>query len=277
MNFPISIFHQFSTLQGIQKIEANLNLNLGDFVSISGVSGSGKTTFLKILSGLIQPMNGNIRFGDQPWLDTQKRFLLSPKYRKIGMVFQDYALFPNMNVLDNIKFAAGQSFNENFLRDIIDALGLENFLTRFTYQLSGGQQQRVAIARAIISKPQVLLMDEPFSALDETLKKSVLSFIYDLHQKYFFTTLVVNHQISEINAFSNQFLKFEGEKLVAYLPKMEYGFMVEGIILAKKMVDLEIYQVSVSYQGHTFEIPFPAKEAGKLQVGDTLKFGSISR
>jgi molybdate transport system ATP-binding protein len=277
MSFSISLFHQFSTLHGVQKIEANLNLDRGDFVSISGISGSGKTTFLKILSGLIQPVNGDIIFGDQRWLDTQRGFLLSPQKRKIGMVFQDYALFPNMNVLDNIKFAAGSELEESYLHDIIDALGLAHLLTRFTYQLSGGQQQRVAIARAIISKPQLLLMDEPFSALDEALKKSVQSFIYELHQKYFFTTLIVNHQISDIKAFSNKFLKFEEDKLVAYQPKMEYDFTVEGIILSKESSDLEICHVTVSYNGNTYQIPLPAKEAGKLNIGDTLKFGSYSR
>ena len=277
MNFSISIFHSFSTLQGIQKIEANLNLNVGDFVSISGVSGSGKTTFLKILCGLIQPINGDIRFGNQFWLDTQKGLLLSPQNRKIGMVFQDYALFPNINVLDNIKFAAVHPLDKIFLRDIIDTLGLTDLLTRFTYQLSGGQQQRVAIARAIISKPRLLLMDEPFSALDEALKKSVQSFIYELHQKFFFTTLIVNHQISDIKAFSTKFLKFEGEKLVDYQPKLEYDFTVEGIIISKEIGNPEMCQVTVSYQGHTYRIPFPAKEAERLQVGDTLKFGSYCR
>lgn len=277
MSFSISLFHQFSTLYGVQKIEANLNLDRGDFVSISGISGSGKTTFLKILSGLIQPVNGDIIFGDQRWLDTQRGFLLSPQKRKIGMVFQDYALFPNMNVLDNIKFAAGSELEESYLHDILDALGLTHLLTRFTYQLSGGQQQRVAIARAIISKPQLLLMDEPFSALDEALKKSVQSFIYEIHQKYFFTTLIVNHQISDIKAFSNKFLKFEEEKLVAYHPKMEYDFTVEGIILSKESSDLGMLRVTVSYNGNTYQIPMPAKEAGKLNVGDTMKFGCYSR
>ena len=93
MNFSIDLFHSFSTLQGIQKIEANLQIPLGEYVSISGISGSGKTTFLRLISGLIKPQNGTIYWGEQVWHDTKTKQCIPPQERNIGMVFQDYALF----------------------------------------------------------------------------------------------------------------------------------------------------------------------------------------
>ena len=209
MNFSIDLFHSFSTLQGIQKIEANLQIPLGEYVSISGISGSGKTTFLRLISGLIQPQNGTICWGEQVWHDTKNKQCIPPQERNIGMVFQDYALFPNMNTLDNIIFACKEKVEKKYLQSIVDTLGLDNYLTRYPYQLSGGQQQRVAIARALISKPALLLLDEPFSALDESLKKTVQSFIYEIHQQNSMTTFVVSHQISEIKPYAQRFLQFE--------------------------------------------------------------------
>ncbi|MCF8318375.1 MAG: ATP-binding cassette domain-containing protein, partial [Haliscomenobacter sp.] len=188
MNFSIDLFHSFSTFQGIQKIEANLQISLGEYVSISGISGSGKTTFLRLISGLIKPQNGTIYWGEQVWHDTKNKQCIPPQERNIGMVFQDYALFPNMNTLDNIIFACKEKVEKKYLQSIVDTLGLDNYLTRYPYQLSGGQQQRVAIARALISKPALLLLDEPFSALDESLKKTVQSFIYEIHQQNSMTT-----------------------------------------------------------------------------------------
>ena len=173
MNFSIDLFHSFSTFQGIQKIEANLQISLGEYVSISGISGSGKTTFLRLISGLMQPKNGTICWGEQVWHDTKTKQCIPPQERNIGMVFQDYALFPNMNTLDNIIFACKEKVEKKYLQSILDTMGLNNYLSRYPHQLSGGQQQRVAIARALISKPALLLLDEPFSALDESLKKNV--------------------------------------------------------------------------------------------------------
>ena len=273
MNFSIDLFHSFSTLQGIQKIEANLQIPLGEYVSISGISGSGKTTFLRIISGLIQPQNGTIYWGEQVWHDTKNKQCIPPQERNIGMVFQDYALFPNMNTLDNIIFACKEKVEKKYLQSIVDTLGLDNYLTRYPYQLSGGQQQRVAIARALISKPALLLLDEPFSALDESLKKTVQSFIYEIHQQNSMTTFVVSHQISEIKPYAHRFLQFENEKLLDYHYIEKKNLSVQGILISKEMSVSEMSQVTLLYDGKTYQFPFPSSELEKLNIGDKIHFG----
>ena len=273
MNFSIDLSHSFSTFQGIQKIEANLQIPLGEYVSISGISGSGKTTFLRLISGLIQPQNGTIYWGEQVWHDTKTKQCIPPQERNIGMVFQDYALFPNMNTLDNIIFACKEKVEKKYLQSILDTLGLDNYLTRYPHQLSGGQQQRVAIARALISKPALLLLDEPFSALDESLKKTVQSFIYEIHQQNSMTTLVVSHQISEIKPYAHRFLQFENEKLLDYQYIEKKNLSVQGILISKEMSASEMSQVTLLYDGKTYQFPFPSSELGKLNIGDKIHFG----
>jgi len=273
MNFSIDLFHSFSTFQGIQKIEANLQIPLGEYVSISGISGSGKTTFLRLISGLIKPQNGTIYWGEQVWHDTKTKQCIPPQERNIGMVFQDYALFPNMNTLDNIIFACKENVEKKYLQSIVDTLGLDNYLTRYPYQLSGGQQQRVAIARALISKPALLLLDEPFSALDESLKKTVQSFIYEIHQQNSMTTFVVSHQISEIKPYAHRFLQFENEKLLDYHYIEKKNLSVQGILISKEMSASEMSQVTLLYDGKTYQFPFPSSELEKLNIGDKIHFG----
>jgi molybdate transport system ATP-binding protein len=273
MNFSIDLSHSFSTFQGIQKIEANLQIPFGEFVSISGISGSGKTTFLRLISGLIQPKNGTICWGEQVWHDTKTKQCIPPQERNIGMVFQDYALFPNMNTLDNIIFACKEKVEKKYLQSILDTLGLYNYLTRYPHQLSGGQQQRVAIARALISKPALLLLDEPFSALDESLKKTIQSFIYEIHQQNSMTTLVVSHQISEIKPYAHRFLQFENEKLMDYHYIEKKNLSVQGMLISKEMSASEMSQVTLLYDGKTYQFPFPSSELEKLNIGDKLHFG----
>ena len=273
MNFSIDLLHSFSTFQGIQKIEANLQISLGEYVSISGISGSGKTTFLRLISGLIKPQNGTIYWGEQVWHDTKTKQCIPPQERNIGMVFQDYALFPNMNTLDNIIFACKEKVEKKYLQSIVDTLGLDNYLTRYPYQLSGGQQQRVAIARALISKPALLLLDEPFSALDESLKKTVQSFIYEIHQQNSMTTFVVSHQISEIKPYAHRFLQFENEKLLDYHYIEKKNLSVQGILISKEMSVSEMSQVTLLYDGKTYQFPFPSSELEKLNIGDKIHFG----
>jgi len=274
MNFSVNLFYHFSTLHGTQHIETNLDLQTGDFISVSGISGSGKTTFLKLLCGLIHPEYGNIHLGEKVWLDTERGIMVSPQERKIGMVFQDYALFPNMNVRDNMLFAATKNGDASYFHTLLEALGLGNLLTRFPHQLSGGQQQRVAIARALISKPALLLMDEPFSALDEALRKNIQAFIYDLHQKYDFTTLIVNHQVSELRPYANKFLTFENEKLITYSPEDENKVTVCGVVISKEMTESALCHLQVMVEGKAYKIPIPTHEAKKFQIGEMIYVGS---
>jgi len=139
--------------------------------TIYGKSGSGKTTILRILAGLEKPDKGFIEINGQVWFDSSTGVNLSPQKRKVGLVFQDYALFTTMTVMENLKFAQGKK-NEKKINDLLELTGITSLQDRYPTMLSGGQQQRVAFARAILREPDILLLDEPLSALDQHTRSS---------------------------------------------------------------------------------------------------------
>lgn len=181
----------------------SLSIRAGEFISLLGASGSGKSTLLKLIAGLERATKGRIQLGG---IDATE---LPPERREIGMVFQDYALFPNMTVEENIAFplrmrgVANRNASTHISR-VTSLLGLEKLLGRKPSQLSGGQQQRVAIARAIVFNPQILLFDEPLSALDKNLREQTKGEIKALHQRLGITIVYVTHDQSEALAMSDR-------------------------------------------------------------------------
>ena len=181
----------------------DLDIRSGEFITLLGASGSGKTTTLMLIAGFERPSRGTIRIGGTPV--EQK----PPHTRNIGMVFQSYALFPHMNVAENIAFPLKQrgiarAEREQAVGRMLDLVQLPGLAGRFPQQLSGGQQQRVAIARAIVFNPQVLLMDEPLSALDKTLRESLQLEIKRLHQRLGITFIYVTHDQREALVMSDR-------------------------------------------------------------------------
>jgi molybdate transport system ATP-binding protein len=157
---------------------------------IMGISGIGKTTFLKMLAGLVKPDHGIVSTGGVQWYNSAEGVNLLPQLRRVGFVFQDYALFPNMTVEEHLLFGT----NDREEVKALLALGrMEAFISQKPAQLSGGQQQRLAILRALSTKPAVLLMDEPFSALDKTLRSQMLPELKELIRAKKITCLVVTH------------------------------------------------------------------------------------
>ena len=178
----------------------NLDVASGELVALLGPSGSGKTTLLRIIAGLDLPDSGEIYFGsdnasDKPVQD-----------RQVGFVFQNYALFSHLNVIDNIAFGlevrdrsrrpATAEIRKRAL-DLLDLVQLSGFEKRFPAQLSGGQRQRVALARALAVEPRVLLLDEPFGALDTKVRKELRGWVRDIHRRTGHTTLFVTHDQDE--------------------------------------------------------------------------------
>lgn len=158
---------------------------------ISGPSGSGKTTLLKMIAGLINPEEGKIVVSQDVWFDKENNFTLKVQLRQIGFVFQDYGLFPNMSVLQHMLYGTSDL---NYIEALLDIAEITLFKNRYPRELSGGQQQRLSVIRALSTKPKLLLMDEPFSALDQALKKRFtekLKHIFHVQQT---TVLLVSHQ-----------------------------------------------------------------------------------
>lgn len=185
------------TAHGPLNLSVNTAIQQGEFVSLFGESGAGKTTLLRILSGLINPDKGLIRFGNATWFDSVNKINVPPQQRDISFMFQDYALFPNMTVEQNIRFAQPQR-DENAITELLKIFGLNEFRKRKPNGLSGGQQQRVALARSLARKPQLLLLDEPLSALDAEIRASLQNEIDRAHQMTGITTILVSHDLNEV-------------------------------------------------------------------------------
>ena len=157
---------------GEEKIISNLSISLGEgeIISILGASGTGKTSFLRIIAGLEIPDSGRIFLDDKIIFD-EKSFV-QPEKRNVGLVLQEKALFPHLSIIDNVRFGIKglKSEKTKIARDFLEMFKTDHLADKFPNQLSGGEQQRVALARAIAANPKLLLMDEPFSSLDEKLR-----------------------------------------------------------------------------------------------------------
>lgn len=181
----------------------SLNIDNGEIVSLLGQSGSGKTTLLNIILGLTDIDEGKIIFNGE---DITRK---SMKDRGFNIVFQDYALFPNLNAYENIVYGLKNNPNlstKEEVDEIIEFLGLKTHLEKKVCQLSGGQNQRVALARTLVTKPRVLLLDEPLSALDGVIKESIKDRIKSIARQYNLTTIIVTHDPEEALTLSDKVL-----------------------------------------------------------------------
>lgn len=200
----------------------DLQIESGEFFSLLGPSGCGKTTLLKSIAGLLIQSNGSVSVDDK-CLDA-----LPPEKRDIAVVFQELRLFPNMNVAENVAFPLkmrGVKKKERLQRasEILEKVQLGGFEKRRTAQLSGGQQQRVALARALAANPSVLLLDEPFSALDENLRDDMRDLLADLHKQMDATMVLVTHDQDEALRLSDRIAVMEdGHVLQCDTPQMIY-------------------------------------------------------
>ncbi|EPF0491749.1 sulfate/molybdate ABC transporter ATP-binding protein [Campylobacter coli] len=200
-----------NTAKGKKQLELNTCLKANEITAIFGESGAGKTTLLKIIAGLIKPEFGRIEVGDELWFDTQKNVNLAIQKRKIGFVFQDYALFPNMSVKENISYAAT---SKQKAEELLSLMNLENLAKIYPKNLSGGQAQRVALARALAREPQILLLDEPLSALDFKMRSFLQDELVKILQHFKITTLLVSHDLAEIYKLSHRILELSDGKII---------------------------------------------------------------
>lgn len=187
----------------------------GEFVSLLGASGCGKTTVLRLVAGLDTPDAGRIRVGERMVCDAEQGVFVPPEDRQIGMVFQSYAVWPHMNVFDNVAYPLrvrrlARAARTERTQRILSLVGLEGLEARMPAQLSGGQQQRVALARGLVMEPEVLLLDEPLSNLDARLRVRMRRDIRRIQQETGFTILYVTHDQEEALEISDRVVIMEG-------------------------------------------------------------------
>lgn len=208
--------------EGAGELQLKLTITPGSLTAIVGPSGAGKTTLLRLLAGLETPRQGRITVGGATWLDTQNSVNLRPQQRSIGYVFQDTALFPNMTVRENINFAVPPGLAPHgyarpdqraLVDELIETTGLAAFIDKKPTVLSGGQRQRVALARALIRRPAILLLDEPFAALDDQSADTLRRTLLQLHQTWGTTTLLVSHYDADVQALADRVIRLVQGKI----------------------------------------------------------------
>lgn len=204
----VSINKKIKTYKGISHLQVETAFPELSVTRIHGASGSGKTTFLKIIAGLITPEQGIIQTASTCWLDTSQKINWTPQRRKVGFVFQDYALFPNMTVTEHLKYATD---DHQLIERLLQLGRMESFCAHRPRHLSGGQQQRLAILRALALKPKLLLLDEAFSALDDELRETLIPELKILLSEFKTTTIIVSHHLQETADFAGRSLKIELE------------------------------------------------------------------
>lgn len=183
-----------------------------EVLAIQGASGSGKTTILNIIAGLVKADRAEISNGDTILESTEKNIYLPSRKRNLGYMFQNYGLFPHLSVEKNIKFAMK---DRELYEDLLDVLGLRDLLKRYPSDISGGEKQRVALLRTLVTKPNVLLMDEPFSALDAELKEKLYPSFSELIQSLNIPVLIITHDNDEANFLADSIIHIDKGKITA--------------------------------------------------------------
>ncbi|NBG88057.1 ABC transporter ATP-binding protein [Isachenkonia alkalipeptolytica] len=182
--------------------DVSLKVKRGSIITLLGPSGCGKTTTLRLIAGFERPESGEINIGGK--LMAGDNTWVSPEKRKIGMVFQDYALFPHLNVEENIGFGYRGKDKKQRVQEVLEMVNLQGFENKGVHHLSGGQQQRVALARALAKRPEVVLLDEPFSNLDTNLKQTMRNEVKRILKKANATGILVSHDQKDALAISDE-------------------------------------------------------------------------
>lgn len=211
----IDLNKTFKTKQRNTVVSCRADFELGKTSAIYGRSGVGKSTILRIIAGLEQADKGFIQFNKEVWFDHTKKLNLSLSARKVGFVFQDYNLFPNMTVEGNLKYASLNSEITDEIKHLLHVTDLVKVLSSFPRELSGGERQRVSIVRALCQKPQILLLDEPFSALDDASIGDLIRELRVVQEETGSMILMVSHRKDVIFEMADSVVHLKDDGTIA--------------------------------------------------------------
>ena len=272
-----SIKKQLHGANGEFQLDVSLNIAEGELIALFGPSGVGKTTLLRCLAGLDQPEQGSVIVNGENWLNSAARINLQPQHRRVGYMFQDYALFPNMTVRGNLEFALRQGCAKKRVDELLALMEIGELQHRKPNTLSGGQKQRVAFARALVSEPQLLLLDEPFSALDAEMRSCLQDEVLKLQRHFGITTIIVSHDVGEVYKLASRVLMMEAGRLVEQgspdqvfsAGKTSGKFRFTGEILAIEPMDV-MSSLTVLVGNQIVRVVVMPDEAAALQNGDRV-------
>lgn len=273
-----AIKKKLNTASGIINLDVEFQIEQGQIIALYGKSGAGKTTILRVLAGLTNADHGFIRVKNHIWYDSTQKVNLSVRKRKIGFVFQDYALFPNMTVRENIEYAAS---DKNRVHEFIRLVHMDRLQDRKPETLSGGQQQRVALARAIATFPDLLLLDEPLSALDMEMRKQLQDEIITINRRYNTTIIIVSHDLPEIFRLAHKVWHLEEGRFVKngkpdeVFSNLEisgkFQFIGEIVEIIPSGV---VFIISALVGNNIIKVIAPASEREELNIGDKILIAS---
>ena len=216
MSLYVDIVKHLGSFDLKMKFEAE-----NETLALLGGSGSGKSMTLKCIAGIEKPDKGRIIVNGVTLFDSEKHINLTPQKRRVGYLFQQYALFPNMTVRQNIRCGLRDRSNESIIDEMIHTMGLSGLENRRPNEISGGQQQRTALARILVNNPDVLLLDEPFSALDTQLRFKTEMFVRDIIKEFGKTVIIVSHDRDEVFRISNSIAVVNTGKIDIIGPREE--------------------------------------------------------
>ena len=256
----------------------NVKLEAGDeTLALLGASGCGKSLTLKCIAGIERPDRGRIVLDDRVLFDSEKKIDLPPQARRTGLMFQSYALFPHMTVLQNIRAGANRDPDKGkrqaAVEAVVDSFGLKDLLNHHPAQLSGGQQQRVALARILVSAPHSLLLDEPFSALDSHLRFRLEQEVREVIRRFGKTVLLVSHDRDEVFRMADSIAIMNDGRVETLGPKQEVfrapgsrsGAILTGCKNISRAEPVDQYRVRALDWGFTLKLARPAE--GVTAVG----------
>lgn len=238
-------------------------------IGILGASGSGKSMLLRCISGLVKPDSGEITINGRTFFHKENKINLPPKDRRIGFLFQNYALFPTMTIEENISFGLSNMAKEEKkqkVRELMEKFRLLGMEDRRPHQISGGQQQRAALARAMAVEPEILLLDEPFSALDNHLRNHMIKEMLEFLKEFQGIALFVTHNMEEAYRLTQSIAILNAGKVEAFGPKREL-FQNPVSIETARITGCKNLAPGKSYQGHEIGVP----DWGGIRLKTTMK------